>query len=79
MEADMSKRTIMVLVVLTLFISVFSFFTVVRTMNYRQEYNVVSTPYSETTVGSGKVRLGVREEIQPIESTGQISLRILKD
>lgn len=77
MDKDVSKKTILVLVVFTLVISVFSLFTVVTTLDSNSKTNYVPTPTSVSNVQSGQVKLGVNEVLEPDMKSGQIILNIV--
>lgn len=78
MEKDLSKKTILVLVVLTLVISIFSLFTVVSTMNSNSNHNYVPTSVS-TTSANGEVNLGLKEVIEPDSDSGKVVLNIINE
>ena len=77
MENDMSRKTILVLVVLTLVISIFSLFTVVGKLNSDADYTYVNTPTSISNVASGEVSLEVPEIFEPDQESGQVVLNIV--
>ena len=77
MENDMSRKTILVLVVLTLVISIFSLFTVVGKLNSDADYTYVNTPTSTSNTASGEISLEVPRVLEPDTQSGQVVLNIV--
>jgi len=80
MEEDVSKRTVTVLVILTVIISVLGTLSVITSMNqYKTERQIVQVPETD---GSGYVSLKILpRETEAVggaaASTGKVSLEIL--
>ncbi len=77
MVKDISRRTVLVLVVLTLVVSLLSLFSVVDTLNDRQELTYMPTPDTAiSNTGTGEVDLSIKQPVEPVTITGQVTLKI---
>lgn len=78
MTEDISRRTVLVLVVLTLVVSILSLFAVVGTINEQQNYSYVPTPdATNTNIGTGKVHLSIHQPMEPVSTTGHVTLNVI--
>ncbi|MGE0793023.1 MAG: hypothetical protein AB7V77_02455 [Candidatus Woesearchaeota archaeon] len=77
MVNDISRRTVLVLVVLTLVVSLFSMFAVVDTLKGRQEFVYMNTPEATTSnIGTAEVQLSIKQPATPVIMTGQVILKV---
>jgi hypothetical protein len=74
MAEDISRKTVLVLVVLTLVVSVLSLFAVIDTVSNREVYATQVQPVSNTA--TGKVYLSVEQPAKPVIVTGQVTLSV---
>ena len=75
--ADVSNKTLLVLVVLAVVISTLGTFTVVHSVNQHNSAASVPVDGSETT--SGRVSIGINEPVKPDLTSGQVVLNINND
>jgi len=78
MVEDVSKHTVLILVVLTLIISVLSLFTVLETINSRSNYIPVSI--ANTNIANqddSGVHLQIEKPTEPVLTTGHVILNII--
>ncbi len=74
MNEDISKNTLMVLVVLTIIISLLGTWTVA---NEATKVSSIRQADNDNSVASGKVSLSVSEPPQPVIATGKVTLNII--
>lgn len=75
MAEDISRKTVLVLVVLTLVVSVLSLFAVIDSAANNGAYAETQIQ-STTNTATGKVYLSVEQPAKPVLATGQVTLRV---
>ena len=74
MKEDISKNTLLVLVVLTIIISLLGTWTVISEASKVRTGEI--TPINDQTSTSGKVSINIYQPEQPVGATGQVTLNI---
>ncbi len=75
MSEDISKNTLLVLVVLTIIISLLGTFTVINEAVKVGSYD--SEPLEKEGVTTGEVRINIVGPPEPVGATGQVTLKII--
>ncbi|MFP4524389.1 MAG: hypothetical protein ACLFO2_03715 [Candidatus Woesearchaeota archaeon] len=76
MTEDISKNTLLVLVVLTIVVSLLGTWTVI---NEASKVRVADEQADDNPSTTGKVSLSVKEAPEPVGATGQVVLNIINE
>ena len=76
MNEDISKNTLLVLVVLTIIISLLGTWTVINEATKLSTSGAATRPVQSVDSTVGKVSIDIEKPIEPVQTTGQVILTI---